>query len=178
MLGTVTNVDGNGPATVPIPAAVGLPALVHAHYSGKSSFVVSSVNASGQHLAVLARSLGSYDGTFAVGFVEQRGNPTAALRVVTIGPWHLDIAKPVFAPTLSGSGVSGHGDAVLAYKGPEVEAHVIYRGAAGFTVATYAGGVVTMLVSTVGPYDGKITLPAGPAFVSVTADGDWSMSLG
>jgi hypothetical protein len=177
-IGTVTAVTGTGPATVALPATAGHTAIVHAQYDGDGAFVVSSVNAQGQHLAVLAQSLGSYDGTFPVGFVDQRDNPTASLRVEATGPWHLDIANATLAPELTGAGVSGHGDAVLSYKGPAVTAHVIYPGTSAFEVSTYAGGAVTHLAAAVGPYDRRITLPAGPAFISVTADGDWSMSLG
>jgi hypothetical protein len=139
---------------------------------------VSAIDAQGGHLAVLAHSLGRYDGTFPVGFVNQKRDPVAGLKVETTGPWHLDIAKPTLAPELTGSGVSGRGDAVLAYRGPQVKAHISYPGTSEFSVSTYAHGAVTMLVSTVGPYDSRIMLPAGPAFISVTAAGVWSMTLG
>ena len=179
VLGHLTAVDGAGPATVTMPASVGTPAIAHAQYTGNGAFAVSSVNARGDHLSVLAESLGSYDGTFPVGFLDEPANPTAALRVVATGPWHLDIAEAKLAPKLTGSGVSGRGDAVLAYDtGPKVRAHVIYPGTGAFSISTYAHGLVSMLERTVGPYDGYVTLPAAPAFISVTAAGDWSMSLG
>jgi hypothetical protein len=177
-VGTVTAVDGNGPATVALPPTAGPTAIVHAQYDGDSTFGVSSVNAQDEHIAVLAQSRGSYDGTFPVGFVEQRGNPTAALEIEATGPWHLDIASATLAPELTGAGVSGHGDAVLAYKGAKVGAHVISPGTSGFSISTFANGNTTMVAGAVGPYDGRITLPAGPALISVTAAGDWSMSLG
>ena len=174
----MTAVDGTGPATVALPASAGPTAIVHAQYRGNDAFVVRSVDAQGDDIAVLAQSLGPYDGTFGVGFVDRRTDPTTGLRVDTTGPWHLDIADASLAPELTGAGVSGHGDAVLAYKGPETTAHVIYPGTSAFAISTYAGGTYSVLARAVGPYDRQITLPAGPAFVSVTAAGDWSMSLG
>ena len=39
-------------------------------------------------------------------------------------------------------------------------------------------GANPLLTDAVGPYQRRITLPAGPAFISVTAAGDWSMKLG
>jgi hypothetical protein len=177
-IGTVTAVDGTGNATVTLPASARPTAIVHAQYSGTGAFVVNSVDARGEHIAVLAQSLGAYDGTFAVGFVDQRANPTVALRVLTTGPWHLDIADAKLAPPLSGAGITGHGDAVLAYTGPAVTAHVVAGGASPFVISTYTGGEYIEVVRTVGPYDSRISLPAGPAFISVTAAGDWSMSLG
>lgn len=179
--GAVTDyasVAGSGSAQVAIPAGVGVPAIAHAKYGGTGSFTVSGLDAQGHHLAVLATSLGSYDGTFPVGFVGQANHPTTMLAVETTGPWHLDLANPVVAPELRGAGVSGHGDAVLSYRGPATSAHFSYPGTSELTVSTFGGGRVTMLVKTVGPLDGPIALPAGPAFVSVTAAGDWSMTLG
>ena len=177
-VGTLTAIDGNGPATVDLPASARPTAIVHAQYEGNDAFIVSGVNAAGRDTAVLAQSVGPYDGSFPVGFVDPVKNPTTALRVDTTGAWHLDITEAKFAPELSGGGVSGHGDAVLSYRGPQTPAHVIYPGTSPFAISTYANGQVTRLASAVGPYDRKITLPAGPAFISVTADGDWSMSLG
>ncbi len=177
-VGTITAVEGTGNATVMLPASARPTAIVHAQYRGTGAFIVSSVTAQGEHIAVLAQSLGAYEGTFAVGFVDARGKPTAGLSVRATGAWHLDIADPKLAPSLTGSGVSGHGDTVLAYTGPAVNAHVVAASASPLVIAAYTGGEYTELVRTVGPFDGKVGLPAGPAFISVTATGDWSMSLG
>ena len=109
VVGSFSAVDGSGTALTPLPGGIGSTAIVHATYTGKDSFVVNAIDAQGRHLAVLAHSLGSYDGTFPVGFVNQKGEPVAGLKVETTGPWHLDIAKPTLAPELTGSGVSGPG---------------------------------------------------------------------
>jgi hypothetical protein len=178
VVAVVTSVNGRGPATIALPASVGRPAMVHAQYGGTGRFVVNALDAQKQHLAVLAASVGAYTGTFPVGFVDPANRPTAFVRVITTGPWHLDIANPVLAPVLSGSGVSGHGDALLLYKGPSVAAHVTYPGITDFIVHAFDNGAESVLVSELGPVDRQITLPAGPAFISVTAAGDWSMSIG
>src|SRR6201999_4093515 len=121
--------------TVDLPASARPTAIVHAQYDGKGAFVVSAVNAGGRDIAVLAPSLGPYDGSFPVGFVDPRENPTTALRVDTTGAWHLDITEPKFAPELTGGGVSGHGDAVLSYQGPATTAHVLYPGTSPFAIS-------------------------------------------
>jgi hypothetical protein len=177
-VGTLTAVDGSGPATVDLPASARQNAIVHAQFGGAGAFIVTGVNASGHDTEVLAQSVGPYDGSFAVGLAAPRANPTTGLRIAADGAWHLDIGEATLAPELSNAGVSGHGDAVLSYRGPETTAHIIYPGTSPFAISVFANGAITHLASTVGPYDKKITLPAGPAFVTVTADGDWSMSLG
>jgi hypothetical protein len=177
-LGTLTAVDGRNTSTVPLPDGVGSTAIVHARYTGTANFQATSVDAAGLEIAVLARSVGSYDGTFPVGFVNQKANPVAGIRVVTTGAWHLDIGGAALAPPLTAPGVSGVGDAVLGYTGPQVRAHVTYPGTSAFQVSVFANGAVRILVHTSGPYDGRIQLPAGPTFISVTAEGNWSMTLG
>jgi hypothetical protein len=44
-------------------------------------------------------------------------------------------------------------------------------------VNVYERGGLIPLVNTKGPYDGPISLVAGPAFIAVTASGKWSMSI-
>ena len=62
----------------PLPPGVGSTAIVHVRRTTAiDAFVVSAVDAQGRQLAVLAHSLGSYDGTFPVGFVNQKGTPVA-----------------------------------------------------------------------------------------------------
>ena len=60
-------------------------------------------------------------------------------------------------------------ESTLAYLGPSVSAHVTASGRNPFTIHTYEQGVASLLANTVGPYDHRLTLPAGPAFISVTA---------
>jgi hypothetical protein len=172
----VVTIKGRGDRTVPIPAAIALPAIAHAHYTAKGSFLVSSVDGAGRRLAVLASSLGPYDGTFPVGFVDPADDPTANLRISTLGPWEIDIGSALLAPRLA-SGQSGLGDTVMAYEGPAATAHLTYRGHATLTVNLYENGGLIPLVHTRGPYDGPISLVAGPAFIAVTTTGNWSMII-
>jgi hypothetical protein len=176
--GTLTSIDGRGNATIRLPPKVGRPAIVHAQHDGGGQFTVTAIDSSGSSLGVVAQSVGAYGGTFPIGFVDEAGHPTTGLTVATDDAWHLDITQAVLAPQLTGSGVAGHGDTVLSYRGPAVAAHVVSSGATPFTIHTYEKGVAALVVNTIGPYDARITLPKGPAFISVTATGDWSMSLG
>lgn len=172
----VVTIKGRGDRTVPLPAAVPLPAIVHAHHDGKGSFAVNGVDPLGQRTGVLASALGSYDGTFAVGFVEAANNPTSRLRIITQGPWRLDIGPAGDAPPL-GRGLQGAGDTVLSYGGPGATVHLTYRGRARLIVNVYENGGLIPLVNTKGPYDGPISLIAGPAFIAVTTTGNWSMVI-
>jgi len=175
MNGVVT-IRGRGDRTVPLPPSVPLPAIVHAHHDGTDNFAVLGVDSRGQRTAVLASSLGYYDGTFPLGFVEAAGDPTTSLRIVTTGPWRIDIGPAGLAPRL-GRGVQGVGDAVLSYAGSGATVHLTYRGRAKLLVNVYDHGRVIALVDTKGPFDGPISLPAGPALIAVTTRGKWSMII-
>ena len=175
--GILTAVDGAGAASIPLPAGAGPPTIVHARYAGGDNFVVNAVDAHGRFLSIAAQAFANYDGTFPVGFVDQHNAPTRGLAVSTTGPWHLDIANASLAPALPAGGVDGAGDGVWAYSGPAVQARVSYAGTSTFTLETFTNGVLKVLASGKGPYERNVQLPAGPAFVSVTAAGDWSMKL-
>jgi hypothetical protein len=162
-VGTITAVDGSGPATVDLPATARQNAIVHARFGGAGAFIVTGVNAAGHATSVLAQSAGPYDGSFPVGLADPLANPTTGLHIATDGTWHLDIGQATLAPELTNPGVSGHGDAVLSYRGPRTTAHILYPGTSPFAVSVYANGAITRLASAVGPYDRTITLPAGPA---------------
>src|SRR4029077_19008592 len=124
---------------------------------------VSGVDSIGHRIAVLASSLGPYDGTFPVGFVEPANDRTAGLHVATREPWQLDIGSAVLAPPLR-RGQAGVGDAVLAYRGPAARAHFTYRGRSRLIVNVYEKGGLIALVNTKGPFDGRISLVTGPSF--------------
>jgi hypothetical protein len=161
-----------------LPTSVSLPAIVHAQHDGSGGgFAVTGIDSLGRRTAVLASSLGSYNATFAVGFVDPADNPTTRLRVITSGAWQLDIASAgLFAPPL-GSGRQGIGDTVLSYRGRGATVHVTYQGQGRLIVNVYEHGGVIPLVDTKGPYDGSISLIAGPAFIAVTTTGKWSMMI-
>jgi hypothetical protein len=171
----VVTIRGVGGLTVPLPVAVPLPAIVHAHHDGKSAFIVSGIDAFGQRTTILASARGFYDGTFAVGFVEE-STPTARLRIDTHGPWQIDIGRAALAPPL-GNGQAGVGDSVLSYGGPATTVHLIFRAKSRLIVNVYEHGGLVPLVDTTGPYDGPISLLSGPLFIAVITPGKWSMII-
>ncbi len=171
----VVPIDGADTRIVALPHGLELPLIVHAHHDGTGSFVVRGLDGIALSSQVLATGLGPYDGTFAVGFVDPKGTETVALSVSTTGPWHLDIADARLSPRITG-GLAGTGDAVFSYVGKATAASVIHTGQSGFVIRSYGVDGLVALVRAAGPYEGRISLPNGPVFVTVTADGRWSIS--
>jgi hypothetical protein len=167
-------VDGNGPQTVSLPAGLSLPAIVHAQYAGTGVFGVKSRTADGIDSAVLVVSNGAYEGTFPVGFVDQRCSPTTALDVQAGGPWHLDIASADRAPHFTG-GLRGVGDAVLAYCGAATQVHLTHEAKSPFVMRTF-GSTAMQFTRGAELTDTTVELPAGPLFIVVTTTGTWSIA--
>jgi hypothetical protein len=171
----VVTIKGSGTLTVRLPASVPLPAIVHAHHDGRNAFVVSGIDSVGQRTTILASARGFYEGTFAVGFVEG-SNPTAKLHIETRGPWRIDIGRAALAPPI-GNGQAGVGDTVLSYRGPASTARLTFRAKSRMIVNLYENGGLVPVVDTKGPYDGPISLLAGPLFIAVMTTGKWSMII-
>jgi hypothetical protein len=172
----VVTIKGSGALNVPLPVSVPLPAIVHAHHDGRSAFVVSGIDSFGQRTAILASARGFYDGTFAIGFVEAANNPTKRLRIDTRGPWRIDIGRAALATPI-GRGQAGVGDTVLSYTGAATTAHLTFRAKSRMIVNLYENGGLVPVVDTKGPYDGPISLLAGPLFIAVMTTGKWSMII-
>ena len=172
--GPVVGIDGDGAKVVALPSSLTLPEIVHARYTGGGSFVVKSRGAKGTDTGILAVASGEYDGTFPVGFVDARGAPTTALDIQASGPWHLDVAPASLAPRLN-SGVSGTGDAVLAYDGPKARFRIRHAAKVPFVLRTF--GATDLRFARVGDsVDTPVDIPAGPLFVAVTSSGVWSIT--
>jgi hypothetical protein len=171
---TVAPVDGSDSRNVGLPADLTLPLIVHARRAGSGSFVVRGIDAVGSDTQVLASALGSYDGTFAVGFVDNCATPTVGLHVETTGKWHLDIAEARLAHQYT-SGVAGKGDSVFSYIGKAAKARVTYSGHTRFNVTTYGADGPKLLVRSTNAYTGTVALPRAPIFIAVTADGAWKI---
>jgi hypothetical protein len=183
----VLPLDGTGDRTVGLPGRLPLPLLVHAHHDGAGSFVVTGVDASSKATQVLASTLGKYDGTFAVGFVDACATPTAALHIATSGKWHLDFANAKLAPKYDDTkGVAGRGDAVLSYVGRSTRVRITYAGTESkepslrshdaFEVTTYGAKRPSLLAQSNGAYQATVVLPPGPVFIAVTARGRWTIA--
>jgi hypothetical protein len=184
---TVVPLDGTGDRTVGLPGQLPLPLLVHAHHDGAGSFVVSGVDASAKTTQVFASTLGTYDGTFAVGFVDRCATTTAALHVATEGRWHLDVANAKLAPNYDNTrGIAGKGDAVLSYLGGSTSVRITYSGTQSklsalrshdaFAVTTYGAPGPSLLAQSNGAYHGTVVLPRGPVFLTITAHGPWKIA--
>ena len=62
----------------------------------------------------------------------------------------------------------------LDYSGPEV-AKFTHDGESNIIIRAESGNGSDGLVNEIGPYAGEVVLPEGPSFITVEADGNWSV---
>lgn len=167
--------SGVGDALVTLPAAAKA-GIVTADYHGADNFSISILDATNQPTGqLLVNTIGNYSGTTAYGF--NALSKGATLQVSGSGNWTLTISPVSAAPALA---ASGSGDAVFLYSGPAARLTATHDGRENFSVLEETGSAFHygLLINEIGPYSGTVPLSAGPSVVSVTADGNWTMTVG
>lgn len=167
--------SGAGDALVTLPAGAKA-GIVTATYQGGDNFSISVLDATNQSTGqLLVNTIGNYSGTTAYGFNALSKGVT--LQVSGAGNWTLTISPVSAAPTLA---ASGSGDGVFLYAGPAARLTATHDGAENFSVLEETGNAFHygLLINEIGAYSGTVPLSAGPSVISVTADGNWTMTVG
>lgn len=103
---------------------------------------------------------------------------TTQLQVSASGPWSITLSDPLTAPELKTGANSGSGDQVFIWRGRAGIAQIDGNaGARHFGVIALTGTGNKLLVNTTDPYSGSVPMPAGPGFLTVSADSDWSITI-
>lgn len=171
--GTFDAVDysGAGAQIVPLPATSG---IVYATHSGASNFSLTTLNEENEPTGdLLVNTIGSYEGTTAYGMNLLTASGTS-LQIDADGAWTIHIAPLSSAEELT-TPADGSGDAVYIYSGKASTWNITHHGVSNFTVSEY-GSWDPLLVNEIGTWSGQVPVKRGPAVVTITADGNWSIS--
>jgi hypothetical protein len=170
--------------------------IFHMTHSGSSNFAVTLYNDTGNYEELLANEIGAYDGAQMVGVKD--GNIIGTepgqhyLQIEADGAWTIVIEQPRVASgaalpqTLTGSGP----DVAIPIQLTSGVAlfNMTHSGSSNFIVTLYAddGDYVDILANEIGAYSGEKSvtvngglLNASPGihWVSIDADGDWSIKI-
>lgn len=121
--------------------------------------------------SVLVEVEGPWNGQYLIDAV---GEPTTELSVTTTGFWSI-VVDDVSSVAPSTGAASGTGDRVVRFTEGFEEAAVTHDGAGLFALVAYATGYPADALDTTDDVDEVIDL-AGPGFVQVFADGEWSIT--
>jgi hypothetical protein len=152
---------------------------VTATHTGTGNFSIVGLDAQNATTGDLAvDNVGDYNGTTAFG-LGTNGTPLVNLKVTASGQWTIKLSPVSAAPILT-SGATGKGDAVYQWTGKETTWTISNTGGAGnFAVINHGSGAFgdDLLVEVFGPYNGSVSVPAGPAVTTIQSDGTWSITF-
>jgi hypothetical protein len=139
-----------------------------ATYQGQSNFIVTGLK-SGERVDGLVNTIGNYDGSVTIDRADQ-------LQIKASGPWHLEIRSLSSLPMFD-KHTEGHGDVVLIFNGARGVLAAIHDGSSNFIVHSIGKSGRKYLINEIGTYNGKVPIAAGPSFVSIHADGNWTLEV-
>lgn len=163
--------SGVGDNILVLPVGVAA-AMVTAAHDGQSNFSLSVLDASNQPTGdLLVNTIGAYSGSTAYGF-SSFGEGTN-LQITADGNWTIAVTPLSSAPLLAGAGA---GDAVFLYDGGPGSLELTHAGSSNFVVIQKTGRAIDfgLLVNEIGAYSGTVPLRAGPAVITIGADGAWT----
>lgn len=169
----VIDTSGTGDSVIELPEGVSQ-GIVTAAHSGSSNFSISGLNASNESTGdLLVNTIGAYSGVTAFGFSSL--SEAGRLSVTADGPWTVSIAPISSAPEIA-LPANGTGDAVYLFSGDASTWNITHDGTSNFAVIQYGGIIPNLAVNEIGVYQGSIPMKAGPSVLSISADGNWSIT--
>jgi hypothetical protein len=166
---------GAGDSIIDLPEGV-TKAMVTAFSTDDAHFSISALDANNESTGdLLVNSIGAYSGVTALGMHELGGEPVK-LEVTGGGDWTITLAPLSTAPELPESGT---GDGVFRYEGDAATWAISCGADSHFGVSYYtdADFEMPLLVNEVGAYEGEVAAGAGPGLVTITAGGDWTVTM-
>ncbi|MCK2217680.1 hypothetical protein MF672_028375 [Actinomadura sp. ATCC 31491] len=174
-----TTYRGEGDDVIRIPVTT-QPSLVKATHRGESNFIVWALSTSGKQVGLVANAVGDYKGTVAFNTISRQ--KVRSLEITADGAWTLQVL-PLTKARYWAINAKGEGADVLRLTAPLKAARRItlrHAGESNFVVWTLdnRGSTTKLLVNKIGDYRGRVLLPAGTRYVTVEADGAWSINRG
>ena len=143
-------------------------AALYATHTGRSNFIVVGYK-NGERTDGYVNVIGAYEGTVLIDSADQ-------LQIKADGPWRVEL-RPLFSQPQLVTHAEGHGDQVLVYLGSRGVLALTHDGTSNFIVHSITSRGSNGLVNEIGPYTGKVPLAAGPGFIEVLADGNWTLDI-
>jgi putative cell wall-binding protein len=153
------------------------PVIVTATHNGRRNFIVWGLDSNGGYNDLLVNEIGPYSGRTIL----DEGpftKPSTHLQIDADGRWTITLSPLSTARSLT-TNTTGSGDDVLKWGGSSRTARFTHSGSSNFIVWAYDvnGELHALLVNDIGSYNGTRLIPAGTRYLSVEADGNWTIKL-
>ncbi|BAU32592.1 TM2 domain-containing protein [Microcella alkaliphila] len=168
--------SGAGDTLISLPAGISA-AVVVASHDGSRNFVVNVLDQDNSATGdLLVNTIGAYSGATAYGLGGSFGGDPTRLEINADGNWTISI-RPI--ASLEPIAEAGTGDAVSSYVGGAGALTATHTGERNFIVQQYTNEAFSfgLLINDIGAYNGTVPLSAGPAVITVQADGAWTLAI-
>ncbi len=168
--------SGSGDTLLTLPAGIEA-AMVTASHDGSRNFVLSVLDENNDSTGdLLVNTIGAYTGVSAYGLGGSFAGEPTRLELKADGAWSVTIEPLSSADLLAPSGA---GDAVFLYDGGAAALAFTHDGERNIVVQQFTGEAFSfgLLINDIGAYDGTVPLSAGPAVITIMADGAWTATV-
>jgi hypothetical protein len=148
--------------------------ILHATHDGRRNFIVHALDQNLGDLDGVVNEIGVFDGTVLVneyGAAED----VRYLEVHADGNWTLELLDITALPIV-GDVFAGAGQQIVFYQGSGGVFHATHDGERNFIVHVITSDGGDGVINEIGPYDGRVAFPPGPALVTILADGNWTFT--
>jgi hypothetical protein len=162
--------SGTGDALIDLDGK--LAGMATLKYTGEGNFAVMALDSANESTGdLLANTIGSHSGSSVWGL--SSFGEAATLQVKASGPWTIELQPIADAPPMPASGT---GDGVYLYDGGATSATLSHAGEGHFAAIQHSDDLfgVNLLANEIGAYTGTVPVQAGPAVLTITAEGDWT----
>jgi hypothetical protein len=150
-------------------------AILTAVMYGSGNNVIVSHGAGNSYNDLLVNAIGKYVGENLMDLSPYDAK-SESLEINANGNWIIQI-RPLSAAQSFYGGVGGSGDRVLRYTGGRAVGHFTHNGQRNFIIEAVTSADWDLVVNEIGPYDGRTPVDVAPAYMAVSADGAWTMTI-
>ena len=170
--------QGTGDSILPIELVdgAGQVAVATITHAGARNFAIWSLDDGMAQQGLLVNTIGNYTGTVLFNN-ELSEADTSSLEITADGAWTVTVRSLLSVREFDSASATGAGDDVVVYLGDAGAATISHDGARNFAIWSY-GDSSDLVVNEIGAYSGTTRWTAGPSVIVVSADGNWSISVG
>lgn len=155
------------------------PAILKITHNGDGNFAVWNDDANGDHIDLIVNTIGSYQGTHALDFLDIEH--TSRFEITAGGAWELQVLPFDSVRRENIPGIfQGTGSDVIAFNPTDASPDLLKADASGadrnFAIWTYGNGR-DLVINEIAPYTGIVPIDDQTFVLVITATGPWSIEI-
>lgn len=166
---------GSGDDVIPItkPGGAGSVAVATISYAGPSNFIVIGLDNRLEWQDLLVNEIGSYSGTVLI------PSTVTQLDITASGPWTVHVKAMSTVRSFGSGTITGQGDEVVQWTGGNRTVRMNHSGGSNFIVLGIdaQGEWDDLYVNEIGAYSGTQVVRSTSRWLTITADGPWTMTV-